>query len=328
VTERRLYDNTRLQDSRRCMRYYFFRHVLGWNREGAPSAPLAFGGAWHAAMDWMWSGISDGLSDEDVVRGSYGAFKKYWAEAGMPTEIDFELEKELSPRTPSTGFEMIASYYAKRKDTIKRLDVMEIERPFAVPLSPYDQTLFYVGRIDKIVSPREGHIRGIEHKTTTLGRMNKDKEPKIRPIFLESFSPNSQVDGYLYALGMLYHNCNVDVWVDAALVNDKGEDFHFVPVDRQAQQLDAWLWETHHYVGQIEQQKDLLQEASEADRYMAAFPKNTSSCFNFNQQCPFLELCKARSNPLTYGDEPPPGYKHEPWDPLEHLGKPLEFRDG
>lgn len=322
----RLYDNTRLSDYKRCPRYFFFRHCQGWVLDGPAKAALVFGGAWHAAMDRLWECVAARQTRDDVISAAFGAFITYWIKEGMapPQEIDLNLSNELMPRTPARALEMLEAYYDARQRFILDVEILEIERPFAVPLSASDPSLFYIGRIDKIVRADSKSIRGIEHKTTTAMRLNHRKEQHIAPMFMESFSPNSQVDGYLYALHILFPEPNIDVWVDAALVHKLGEDFAFIPVERQMQMLDMWLWETHHWVAQIEENKARLEKASEADRFLAAFPKNTNSCFDFNTQCVFLSLCKARSNPLTW-PEAPNGYKVDHWDPLSHIGTPKEL---
>lgn len=316
----RLYDNTRISDYRRCPRYYFFRHVRHWSPPGA-SIPLIFGGAWHDAMDKVWPYAKAGTDYMEVVDRAYDAFVHKWVGEGMPhpSEIDMEMAKALSPRLPSIAKEMLYAYVHSRGKTIKEFDLLEVERPFAVPLDPDDDTLFYVGRIDKVVMDSKT-IRGIEHKTTTSSKMNSTKEPRIRGMYLESYSPNSQVDGYAYALHLLYPNAqSVDVWVDAALVHKSGDDFQYVPVSRTMQQLDSWLWDTRRWIANIEADIQRYALAEPSDPYMAAFPKNTNACFDFNTACPFLELCKSRPNPKTW-DQPPGEYIKKEWDPLSHIG--------
>lgn len=330
LTKLRLYDNTRISDFRRCPRFFFFRHIMSWKLSSVSELALIFGGSWHAAMDQVWAGVAAREPRLDVINTAYDAFVSHWTEAGMdhPSEIDMERGKELAPRTPLNAREMLDGYYETRVRTILGVDILEVERPFAVPLDPNDPSLFYVGRIDKIVSPGKGAVRGIEHKTTTSvslsqGLRNKG-EHKIRGSYLDSFSPNSQVDGYAYALHLLYPGERQDIWVDAALVHAKGEDFQFIPIERRMDQLDSWLYDTHRWIEAIELEKARLMEVSEGDKFMAAFPKNTNACFDFNRPCPFLDLCKARANPTSW-NEPPPGYKIEVWDPLEHLGTPKEL---
>jgi len=321
----RLFDNTRLQDFRRCARYYFFRHVKHWSRDSGPSAPLAFGGAWHAAMDILWASIAAGKPRDECIEDAFKAFKLFWYLAGMPfeEEMDEDDRKFWSPRLPSTAHEMLWEYHEARQRFIRSVEILEIERPFAVPLTPDDPTLFYVGRIDKIVRVDSRRIRGIEHKTTTATKAI-GKETRIRPLFMESFSPNSQVDGYLFALAILYDAPETDVWVDAAMVHATKQDFAFIPVERIGPMLDAWLYTTHKKVQEVEDNNRQLLQDSPNDPYLRAFPQDTRSCFDFNTACPFLPLCKSRANPLTW-EEAPPGYKVDRWDPLEHVGTPKEL---
>lgn len=322
----RLYDNTRLTDYKRCPRFYFFRHVMDWVSTGERRAPLVFGSAWHAAMDRLWETTALREPRDVVIDSAYGAFITSWIKDGMPPprEIDLSLSNELLPRTPARAQDMLEEYYDKRHRFIQDATILDIERPFAVPLSPDDPTLFYVGRIDKVIAPDNRSVRGIEHKTTTAMRLDSQGARKISGMFKDSFSPNSQVDGYLYALSLLYPELRNDVYVDAALVHKAGEDFAFIPAERQPAMIDMWLWETYQWIERIENDKRLLMEVSEADSYMAAFPKDTRACFDFNASCPYLDLCKSRSNPTTWSDAPQ-GYAVAHWDPLDHIGTPKEL---
>jgi hypothetical protein len=316
----RLYDNTRISDFRRCPRYFYFRHERNWTTPGA-SAPLIFGSAWHDAMDYVWPMIhTHKYGAHDIVEKAHAAFMRRWKKDGMPTDIDIELSKELSPRLPAVAKEMLISYVHKRTESILGMELIETERRFAVPLSLSDPTVFYVGRIDKVVRPDNRSIRGIEHKTTTASKIGPDKEPRINGKFLETFSPNSQVDGYDFTLNMLYPTAeNIDIWVDAALVHGRGEDFKFIPVDRTMDQLNAWVWETTYWIQQIEFNRQLALQSNAGDPFMRAFAKDTGRCFDFNTTCPFLPLCKSRPNPMTWDDAPQP-YVVRKWDPLDHIG--------
>jgi hypothetical protein len=316
----RLYDNTRISDYKRCPRLFYYRHVRDWRPDGTRT-PLVFGGGWHAAMEVIWAGMTPPAimpSKEILAKAAYIAFCKYWQDEGMPPpdEIGYEEEKELSPRTPSQALEMIVAYIDYRVRNRDDFELVSMEKPFAVPLDPKDPTLFYVGKIDKVVK-RRGKIIGIEHKTTTAYR----KEGKFRSTFLDSFSPNAQVDGYLYALHMMFPDQVGGVWVDAALVHKSDEGFMFIPVERQLQHLDGWLWEVQDWIGRIEHDKIEAQRAKASDPYLRAFPKNTNSCWDFNSACVYLGLCKAWPNPI---DRPiPAGFTAKRWDPLEHIG-PIE----
>lgn len=326
MTTLRLYDNTRLSDYKRCPRYFFFRHVMDWVSTGERKVALVFGSSWHAAMDRLWETTALRSPRDVVVDSAFGAFIKTWIKEGMPppSEIDLSMSEILMPRTPARAAEMLEYYYDKRWAFIQSMEILDIERPFAVPLSPTDATLFYVGRIDKVLQPDSRSIRGIEHKTTTAMRLS-GREQRISGMFKSSFSPNSQVDGYLYALDLLYPGKRTDVYVDAALVHKLGEDTAFIPEERKEPMLDMWLWETHDWIDKIETDKARLTECRPSDPIMAAFGKRTDACHDFNTACVFLDLCKARANPLTWGAEAPQGYAVSHWDPLDHIGTPKEL---
>lgn len=309
----RLYDNTRLAAFKKCPRFYFYRHVMDWETQ-TTRAPLVFGSAWHAAMEVVWPEMIRGTPKETILRLAMAAFVENWVSEGMPhpKEISYEMEKELSPRTPSVGMEMLAAYIDERLPKMKDLELISVERPFVVPLDPEDDTLFYIGKIDKVVSQKKmaKPIRGIEHKTTTAYK----KDGKFRDSFTSSFSPNSQVDGYLYALHMIYPGKVSGVWVDGALVHKTETGFLFVPVEKRKDMLNAWLWETRYWIDQIEANRAALEHMSPEDEYMAAFPKQTGSCYDFNSACEYIYLCKSWPNPL--GKEVPPGFRVNKWDPL------------
>lgn len=319
-----LYDNTRLSDFKKCHRFFFFRHRLHWVSDRERRIPLVFGGGWHAGMDVIWRGVHQGTERSVLVKQAHAAFMEHWEEGGMPTEFDTTLLKEYNPRTPLVATEMFYAYYDRRHRAIAEMELVAVERAFAVPLQPDNDSLFYIGRIDKVVRPSDSRIRGIEHKTTTLSVSGWEKVPKIKGLYLEQWHMNSQVDGYNFALTMLY-NRRADVWVDAALVNTKNEDFEFVPVERARSHIDGWLWEVLDWIEKVREEDRKLAEARPSDPYLKAFGKDTSRCIDFNSMCPFMDLCRAKPNPLQWGGEPPKGFVKTVWDPLEHIGTPEEI---
>lgn len=315
MTNLRLYDNTRVSDYRRCPRYYMFRHEFNWTPKET-RVPLIFGGAWHAAQEVIWASMGK-LQKRELATRAYGAFLQHWCGEGMPApaDMDYEMEKELSPRTPGRALEMIVAYIDKRWTNAADFEVIAIERPFVVPLDPDDDSLFYCGRIDKIVR-RRGKVLGIEHKTSSEYRKNGP----FKSTFLESFSPNSQVDGYLYALHMMFPNEVGGVWVDAALVHKTEEGFAFIPIEKQMDHLDSWLYDTLWWIRQIEEEKAKLEAERQVQgrsKYLQAFPKRTSACRDFGALCQYLDLCKAWPNPV--GKPLPPGFIEEKWNPMDHI---------
>lgn len=310
----RLYDNTRLSAFRKCPRYFYYRHVRHWEALENRIA-LSFGKAWHSAMEVVWPGIIAGKEKHVVMKEAFAAFMITWIEDGWPEKLSYEDEKEYSPRTPATGLEMIAAYVDDRYRRIREFEIISIEQAFVIPLDPDDPSLFYIAKMDKVV--RELTLRkkilGIEHKTTTAYK----KEGKFKSNFIDSFSPNSQVDGYLYALHMTYPGQVGGVWIDGALVHKNETGFKFIPIEKQKPHLDQWLWSARYWIDMIEANKAHAQTLSATDPYMAAFPQRTESCFDFNTACEHVLTCKSYPNPIER--DIPPGFRQHEWNPLEHI---------
>ena len=318
------YDNTRISAYKDCPRLFYFRHIRHWRRDGI-EWPLVFGSSWHAAMDYVWRKLlverePGPIKHELIARGAYKEFIKQWIEEGAPPpeQIDYEMQQEISPRTPVHALEMLLGYVHAKAKLLDDMELISTEQAFAVPIDA-KKDIFYIGKIDKKIRLKSsGRVRGIEHKTTTAYR----KGGPFRGAYIDSFSPNSQVDGYLFALHMLYPGKVDGIWVDASLVHKHEEGFMFIPVDKQLKMLDAWLWETRNWVQKIEKDKKKLEDSVDgSDPYMQAFPRNTNSCWNFNRQCAYYNMCRAWPNP--HGREMPEDMVEEKWDPLKELG-PIE----
>jgi hypothetical protein len=257
-----------------------------------------------------------------LTKAAMTAFVAYWEENATNAEL-MEVESGGKPefRNAQTATEMVFNYIEERKHTLCRSDfeLLDIERPFAVPLDPENPSLIYIGRWDKIFR-YQGRIYIGEHKTTSLYK----REGPFQNSFVESFSPNSQIDGYLYAGMMEYGRDLKAVWVDAALVHrDVHDGFRFIPVERQFAQIETWLWETTYWINQIEANKSVygsLAHIPASDRakleYLPAFPKNTVSCTQYGG-CPYLDLCKMWANPDRHPT--PLGFVEEKWEPFDEL---------
>jgi hypothetical protein len=310
----RLYDNTRLSAFRKCPRYYYYRHVRHWEAIDTKVA-LSFGKAWHAAMEYVWPAIIAGTEKRDIMKTAMLYWTKAWVEDGHPAKLTLAQEQEYAPRTPSTALEMLVDYIDQRYRRISELEIISVEKPFVVPLDPDDDKLFYIGKMDKVVREKTGRrkVRSIEHKTTTAYK----KDGKFKQSFLDSFSPNAQIDGYIYALHMTYPGEVSGVWIDGALVHRNETGFTMIPVEKIKAATDMWLWSTRYWIDQIEANTEHLKNLSPDDPYMAAFPQRTESCWDFNSACEHLLTCKAWPNPM--GKAVPSGFREHKWDPLEFV---------
>lgn len=299
------FDNTMISSYRECGRKFFFRHYRDWTFDGQTPIELVFGLAWHEALAAFWGG--------DSVAGSHGRFVKTWIENGYPEPTAANYQKIVERderRTPWVALEMLNNYAKARGKFISECTSIEIERPFAVPLDIewHGRKVFYIGRLDKSVEHKfEGRLI-IEHKTTGWYA----KEGGFRSDYIESFSPNSQVDGYIFAGNSLYPTGVAGVWVDAALVHKTVHDkFRFIPCQRHFAMLDDWLDDTRMWVNRILADRDAIEQ------HQPAFPKNTSNCMMYMRACAYKDLCRFQAKPKDIST--PVGYKVEPWHPFELL---------
>lgn len=308
------YDNTRISTYRRCGREYYFRMVRHWRPDGI-ALPLTFGLAWHEAMDVIWGLAASDKSDEKLREMAHTAFMETWIDQGLPPELSMDQEEALTPRTPGVALSMIANYIKERRSRLRGFSIIDIERPFAVPIYATRDDIFYVGRRDKVFALQDKSIIIGEHKTTSLYA----KKGGFRQEFMDSFSPNSQIDGYLHSGHMEYGNRVAGVWIDAALVHKNVHDaFKFIPIDRSISLLDAWLVETRRWIDRIQGDMWVLNDPVRSQSVMAAFPKNTDSCYRYNKACPYIDLCRAKSNPNEI-TETPEGFVEDPWSPFDVL---------
>ena len=320
------YDNSQIETHRKCDRMHYFRHERGLVSTKVNTA-LVFGSAWHCAMDVVWPMINrTKAKDIDVAEAAMDAFLEYWCgpdyelpDIGQFADLSMEEQKYLEPRTPMVALEMIYNYIKERRSFIEACELLDVEQAFLVPIDPSRSDLGYSGKMDKTIK-MNSRVKGIEHKTTTLYK----RDGPFRKDFMESFFPNSQVEGYLYSLHMLHGRKTKDVLVDAALVHKSVHDeFRFIPIEHMLPMLDAWLWETHVRIKEIQENKrrlehyrEMVDQGSEHMSFLPAYPKKPEACTLYGN-CPYLELCRSWENPEQHEDEDAAGYKIDFWSPFE-----------
>lgn len=328
MRDQHAFDNTILSAFRTCPRLFYLRHQRNWVPD-VKSTALIFGGAWHSAMDVVWSSwhlFRNGPISADtrnaIARDAYLAFVAHWVDSGLkhPDELTIDDLDELTPRTPGIALEMINAYIEKRERLFSdpSFELISVEQAFSVPLDPDPANpLRYVGRLDKIAR-YQNRTWIFEHKTTSSYR--KSPTVPFRSDFLDSFSPNSQLDGYVFALRLMHGNDAAGIQVDAALVHREVHDgFVIIPVDRHTHMTDAFIWNVRYWVDAIEDNRAALASRPnpELDPYLVAFPQNTAACGNYGG-CAYRDICCTVANPAQL-KEPPLGYRVEVWDPLEKL---------
>lgn len=268
-------------------------------------------------MNVIWAKAKDtSIPDMALLRLAYYAYCDHWKAEGLkdPDKMTVDEIAAISPRGPQVAKEILWNYILKRRKFISEGEVLAIERPFAVPLLTRDDgtvEVYYVGRLDKVFRHPQHGIILPEHKTTSWYAT----DGYFRQEWIDSFSPNSQVDGYLFAGNILYDGKIKGVWVDGALFHKKVfEGIKWLVIDRQFEMIDNWLSETFQWIGKIKRDSEIYAETGTLER---AFPKNTGSCGNYGG-CPYRDICRFVVDPSKL-NEPPHGFKVDPWNPFDVL---------
>jgi hypothetical protein len=270
---------------------------------------LAFGLAWHEAMDVVWGMLSEDANPDDVLKPAMARWKISWEESGLNFTPDLAQQERYGIRTPGIAAEMLVNYMRERLDFIQSIELISIEQPFAVKLYEDASEVKYVGRLDKVVKHPQYGILIIEHKTTSAYA----KASGFRSDYVNSWSPNSQIDGYLHTGHMLFGKAVKGIWIDAALVHKTVHNrFRFIPIDRQFEQLDVWLHETRDWIKRIED-----ETSGEDGSSYGGYAKNTGNCSTYGG-CPYRDICKFVAKPSDHDDDFA-GYKVSPWEPFDIL---------
>lgn len=304
-------DNTRIGSYKDCPRRYFIRHVLNWRSEGT-AITLAFGQAWHSAMDVVWT-YAKRVPQDKLPDLAMAKFYETWEKEGFISDLDTEQIRALEPRTPGIAHEMLAQYTNVRWNMLQSADLIQAEQPFAVPLPNLDNS-WYVGRLDKVIS-YQGNTIALEHKTTAM----YSKASGFQSNYIEGWYTDAQIKGYLFGGGLWYPGLS-QVWVDAALVHKTVHDqYRFVPVTHSFDIIKEFLNDAEEWVTRMTADEYLWNEKG----YLGpgCFPKNENQCQGKHGNCTFIDICRTTANNQFTPDTPPPaGYIVEKWSPFETLG--------
>lgn len=301
------FDNTKLSCYKENPRKYYLRHVRGWTRvSDRKPLPLAFGEAWHSAMDAVWApGPWD--STQHLIDAGMENFYIAWEGCGYSRQPRLDEMKEWGNRNPGVAHEMLYNYVVTRERMIREGTTLAIEKPIAMPIPGMDG-VWYIGRLDKVVEYNGVHI--LEHKTTSMYSI----EGTFRSDYIESWGSAPQIKGY-QVVGSMYFPDLQDVWVDCALVHKSRHDgFKFVPIAHSWPLLEAWIRDTKSWIERIQSDMANLQE--HGDLKHGAFPDNEDSHFGKYGKDSFLDVYNAFGDPSEL-QEPPPGFVVDRWEPFD-----------
>ena len=327
-------DSSKINDWLSCPRYYFFRHILGWEKQ-PPSFHLDFGTVVHTGLESITaerkvynSPVSETLNKPHRVEessmfkdntlrkippfgypeyaGSEGYLKAFtklnelipnWVQVLTPAKSRDQLEKALTTY-PST--------YSS--DDFRTLFT---EVSFKVFIPPHYQLH---GRVDAVVQDKEGYIWCLEHKTGST----------LSSAWKKQFQLSTQVGAYTHALNCIFPTKQVrGVIVNGIIFNKTQIQFHRIYVRKNNEMMQAWMDDVRQVCQQIEfhtnEAKDLVDckdhyKGMQSNTSFPFFPRNPTFC-NSWFGCDFYDYCTHWANPLKNIETLPMEFKIRLWDP-------------
>lgn len=295
-------DTSKIKDYQRCPRYFFYRHVLGWDSE-SPNNHLVFGSAWHEAMEHL---LLNGYSPNSIV-AAYDKFLRYYR-SYLPAETDALFD----PKTPDRALYVLSKYARNYANELDNLEVLYTEIAGKVMIDS-DKALAF--RMDSVIKDRKtGRVFSREHKTGSRVWMWDeqwllDLQPGTYSHVLYCLYPYEEVDR-IEMNGVFFIKRKTDPY-----------DFHRFDVRRTKAQMQVWLNSMRYHLWEISREYEVLEESSDDAVVMQAFPLRESSCISYGKVCDFQDFCLAWPNPLRRALDPPLGFQQRFWNPLEQEAK-------
>ncbi len=304
-------DSSKLDDFKRCRRYYFYSHILGW-RPDYPAHDLYFGECWHMAREHQL------LHGYDDVEGAYNVFINHYRKLFAPE--DDEINK---PKTPTAVLGALMKFAEERSRDLIDNEVVIIDGAKMTEISgtvPVDENRVLHYRMDSIMRRLDdGMIFSWDHKTTHEKWINGRQ-------WEEQFHLGIQNGTYTHCLYCMFpieqvlgiEFCGTGFTFLKRGSANRPAGYHTtlkrVPAFKDPDQMNVWLWNVIDELDEVDREMDRLFHCKEEDAVLMAFPMNPKSCSDF-RGCPFHDYCLSWSNPLQRCYEPPLGFREEFWDP-------------
>ena len=290
-----------------CDRLFLFQYLLGW-QSIYTNHHLAFGTAYHIAMEVLWSAVPNVTAD--TAKEAVAAFQKSFDELTNFDDADF-----WKAKTRENGELAIMEYATKYYQDFRNYEVLLVERSGEIPVS--EEMDMLVVKIDTIVRDnRDGLVYVVEHKTAGQ-----------KPV--DIYDTRLQISGYYHALNSCYGPKNVGgVIVDVAVLYKPGTPAgkkrieatgtsngfeRFLVVKDGATMMDG-LDTINAWIKKI---KTAYAELIKTEN-PHCFPKKSENCYSYGGRCAFYDICSSSINPLTL--TMPMNLKRKEWNPL------LEFK--
>ena len=300
-------DSSKIKDAMRCMRYYLYRHIFGW-QGGESNHDLVFGSAWHEAKAYMLiNGMQPGWIDHAME-----AFNKVYRESFDPiTDLD------MYPKSPAGAYEALQLYETSNMGepltavTIQGKPAVEIFG--TVVIGPSRKLLF---KMDGIVNTAQDLPAFIDHKSSKSDN----------PLYQSIYSISTQMMTYYHALACLMGHIDhvYGGLVDVTIFRRKGHAHHRIPIRKTLPMMEEWLANVNWWYDLIEKNtNDLFNNIDRLtnNNVINLFPRCDPGCTAYYRECPYYNMCIAWPNPLQHLDSIPTHMERKFWSPKDEEKK-------
>lgn len=299
------WDATSLSSFAKCPRFYYLKHIQGWQSINV-SEHLIFGGVYAKALETYFKLLAHDTPAEDAVR--------IVVRNAMVATWKHEKDAEGNP-IPETGEPWQSMHSTKTRETLIRSIVWyldhfsedpaptvhfsdgrpAVELSFSLPFGELgDLELLYCGHMDRVV----------EYAENKFVMDQKTSGSTISSKFFSDFTPDIQMSGYSWAGKQLFDIPISGVIIDAAQIAVGFTRFERGFVHRSAAQLEEF------HANSLE----IISEARRAHETQT-YRMNPTACGNYGG-CEFRKICSRhpdhRPN-LLAADY----VRRDIWDPLK-----------
>ncbi len=297
-----------------CPRKFLFQYIMHFRSRHA-SIHLVFGSCWHYGLEVVYKRLMkdpDSLTVVDATELATSSFNLLWQIEGEPHFPDHDI---IFPKSPGHASNMYYAYwnmYLNGSDATK--EILAVESPFTINLSGIAKKPLpnYIGRQDLLYKLPDDTLEIIDHKTAK----------SIYPTTLSQFETSYQTDGYLTA-GELYYDKIPKMTYNIALCQKSKIAFQRFTIIKRHAAIEQFLFEIINLIHTILRDIDLISHELENKKFRndntIIFPRTPGyACTAYFTPCPYLDLCKIRSNPLLWYNDPPQGFSINEWNPDTH----------
>ena len=296
------WDSTSIKSVEKCLRYYFYKHIEGWQPR-RKSVHLLFGGWYASALESYHNYVAQGMPPEDAVHEVVAEVMietwEYEADdAGDPIPgTGHSWESEHNTKTRANLIRTIVWYLDQfgEDDTCQTVIMADgaagVEHSFQLDV---DNGVIFSGHIDRLV----------EFGGKTYVQDQKTTGTTITQRFFNQFNPDTQMSMYTFAGKALFGVPVAGVMIDGAQIAVGFTRFERGFSYRDTGSLNEWYDDAMYHV----------ETARHATRENF-FPKNTASCGNYGG-CEFRHVCSR--SPSVREQFLKADFEKQPrWDPLE-----------